>query len=69
MFFCTLICAESVAISRMVQEYREIYNTYLVEDLFFRMGLPSIMPLVDRSSFKLDTGADSTESSCRCNDA
>ena len=47
MFFCTLICAESIAIFGMVQEYRESYNTYLVEDLFFRMGLASIMLLDD----------------------
>ena len=37
------------------------FNTYLVEDLFFRLGLPSVILLDNSSSFRIDARADSIE--------
>ena len=41
----------------------EFFDTYLALDLFFRVGLPSDIPLSDPPGSRLDTDADNTESS------
>jgi len=40
------------------------FNIYLAEDLFFRLGLLSVILLDDPSSFRVDASTDSIELTC-----
>ena len=48
-----------------MQECGKQLQHLLAEESLLQLGLPSIIPLDDPSSFRLDAGTDSIELSCR----